>query len=257
MKMCLAPCFAGCTKEEYDAEVGRVLESLATSGAWLLQAVQREREASSEALDFEHAAALHKRIEKVEGVFRSLPELPRKIDNLNLVILQRGAEEKTVVVFPVLRGMLQEPIFLRFADSSEPKSVESILRAGLEMAIDPHETPLAGAADGGNGPSGTERESDSVRRWRFGLREAAPELSEHLCLIARWFYSNPRDGEVFFREGDWPYRRIMRACGRLLTVARSADNPIPQLSAQQRATLARERMKRLKSFPKPRPKSDK
>ena len=35
MKMCLAPCFAGCTKEEYDAEVGRVLETLDTTGASL------------------------------------------------------------------------------------------------------------------------------------------------------------------------------------------------------------------------------
>ena len=42
------------------------------------------------------------------------------------------------------------------------------------------------------------------------------ELSEHLALIARWSYSNPRDGEIFFREKDWPYRKILRACSRLL-----------------------------------------
>jgi hypothetical protein len=43
------------------------------------------------------------------------------------------------------------------------------------------------------------------------------ELSEHLWLVARWFYSNPRTGEIFFREkNDWPYRRILRACSRLL-----------------------------------------
>jgi hypothetical protein len=200
---------------------------------------------------------LHKRFEKVAGVFRSLPELPRKIDELNLVILQRGSEEKTVVAFPILRGMLQEPIFLRFADSSEPKSVESILRAALEMSITLNEGAPAGAVDDGSGPSGTERESDADIGWRFGLREAAPELSEHLCLIARWFYSNPRDGEIFFREGAWPYRRILRACGRLLTVAGSSDNPLLQLSGEQRAALARERMKRLKAFSKRRPKPGK
>jgi hypothetical protein len=38
-----------------------------------------------------------------------------------------------------------------------------------------------------------------------------------LWLVARWFYSNPRTGEIFFREkNDWPYRRILRACSRLL-----------------------------------------
>jgi hypothetical protein len=48
------------------------------------------------------------------------------------------------------------------------------------------------------------------------LRSVPPELPEHLSLIARWFYSKPRDGEIFFRASDWPYRRILRACGRLL-----------------------------------------
>jgi hypothetical protein len=37
-----------------------------------------------------------------------------------------------------------------------------------------------------------------------------------LWLVARWYYSKPRDGEILFREKDWPYRRILRACSRLL-----------------------------------------
>jgi hypothetical protein len=42
------------------------------------------------------------------------------------------------------------------------------------------------------------------------------DLAEHLWLLARWYFSNPREGEIFFREKDWPYRRILRACSRLL-----------------------------------------
>ena len=45
---------------------------------------------------------------------------------------------------------------------------------------------------------------------------AQADLGEHLWLLARWYYSNPREGEIFFREKDWPYRRILRACSRLL-----------------------------------------
>src|SRR5882757_2493778 len=45
MKMCLAPCFAGCTKEDYDAEVSRVAAFLATCGASLTAELEREREA--------------------------------------------------------------------------------------------------------------------------------------------------------------------------------------------------------------------
>jgi hypothetical protein len=47
-------------------------------------------------------------------------------------------------------------------------------------------------------------------------------LGEHLCLVARWYYSNPREGEIFYREKDWPYRRILRACARLLAPKKDA-----------------------------------
>ena len=216
--MCLAPCFAGCTKAEYDVEVERLLETLASTGSALIHEIEREREAASEALDFEHAAALHKRAEKASAVLRTLPEITRKIDDLNVVILQRGAQEKTIIVFPVLGGILQEPIFLRFAElSSEPKSVESILRAGLDKTVVSNETLPIRASEISNAPPQdvSVTQTADERRQRFGLHEAPPELSEQLCLIARWFYSNPRDGEIFFREADWPYRRILRACSRL------------------------------------------
>src|ERR1700726_1135009 len=137
MKMCLAPCFAGCSQPEYDVEVGRVLETLETAGSFLVREIQTQREAASEALDFEKAAALHKRLEKVSGTFRGWGELTRRIDQIDAVILQRAAEEKTIVVFPLRAGILAEPLFLRFAElSSEPKSVEGILRAVLDPQTD-------------------------------------------------------------------------------------------------------------------------
>src|SRR2546429_9458840 len=61
MKMCLAPCFSGCTKEEYDVEVNRLVEFLETSGGSLRTAFEQERERASEQLDFERARTLHKK----------------------------------------------------------------------------------------------------------------------------------------------------------------------------------------------------
>src|SRR5437764_13449763 len=63
MKMCLAPCFAGCTKEVYDVEVNRLVQFLETSGPSLRAAFEEEREKASEQLDFERAAALHRKVE--------------------------------------------------------------------------------------------------------------------------------------------------------------------------------------------------
>jgi len=222
MKMCLAPCFAGCTQEEYDVEVGRVLETLDSSGESYLESLGREREAASEALDFERAAAVHKRVEKVFAALRGLPEIARRIEELNAVILERAAEEKTIIVFPVRGGLLDEPIFLRFGElESQPRSVEAILREKLEP-----QTPRPGSGQVNtdehrlksetSGSSAQVGEASQLHRERYGLRDAAPELAEHLSLIARWFYSKPREGEIFFREKDWPYRRILRACARLL-----------------------------------------
>ncbi|HEX5423706.1 MAG TPA: UvrB/UvrC motif-containing protein [Candidatus Acidoferrales bacterium] len=217
MKMCLAPCFAGCSKEEYDAEVTRVVDALATAGDSLNEQLETEREAASAELDFERAAGLHKRIEKVSLQMRALPEIARPIDRLNAVVLQRTAEDKTIAVFPILRGLLKEPFFLRFAElASDPRSVESILRQALDPNSEPREQGALSASKeaGESQPSAAPLTTPSKQA--LGLRSLPPELPEHLSLIARWFYSKPREGEIFFRGTDWPYRRVLRACGRLL-----------------------------------------
>ena len=234
MKMCLAPCFAGCSKQEYDVEVGRVLETLETAGSFLTREIAGQREAASVALDFERAAALHKRLEKVSAALRGWGELTRRIEEIDAVILQRGAEDKTIVVFPVHAGTLAEPSFLRFGElSSEPKSVEGILRKVLEpqedavrqksgRRTDSAETvqdsqpdPIANLPK----PSAESLGSPASYREQYGLHAAPGELAEHLSLLSRWFYSKPRDGEILFRDRGWPYRRILRACARVLGAA--------------------------------------
>ena len=60
---------------------------------------------------------------------------------------------------------------------------------------------------------------------------APPELPEHLSLVARWFYSKPREGEILFREEDWPYRRILRACA-------ACSRRLPALRQSHRSRLA-------------------
>jgi excinuclease ABC subunit C len=183
MKMCLAPCFAGCTKEEYDVEVQRLVQFLETSGGSMRSAIEEEREKASEQLDFERAAALHKKVEKLDEVLRGKQEIAHRIEDLHAVILQRTAEEQTIGVYAVRVGRLAEPFFLRFAEiASQPRSAEHIFREHVVANM----VPIAG------------------------------DLGEHLWLLARWYYSNPREGEIFFREKDWPYRRILRACSRLL-----------------------------------------
>jgi excinuclease UvrABC nuclease subunit len=199
MKMCLAPCFAGCTEQEYASEASHVAEFLSSRGASLSQELARERETASSGLDFERAAAQHRRLEKVDAVRRGMPELARRLDLLDAVVLERAAGEKTIAVFRVRAGRISEPFLLRFDElASHSRSAEEILRGVLQPAGD-IACDSAGAA----------------------------EIEDHLGLLARWFYGRPREGEIFFpetRPDGWPYRRILRACARLLA-PRDAQAP--------------------------------
>jgi len=183
MKMFLAPCFAGCTQEEYNAEVQRLVVFLETGGSSLRDNLQAERHRASEDLDYEKAAMLHKKLDKLDVALRGQPELPRRLQDLNAVIFQRGLAEQSIAVYEVRGGRIAEPFALSFSvQADEARSGEQFLREQLENS-----TPLLAA-----------------------------DLSEHLWLLARWFYSNPRQGEIFFQAKSWPYRRMMRACARLL-----------------------------------------
>ncbi|HUN60716.1 MAG TPA: hypothetical protein VMU53_01945 [Candidatus Sulfotelmatobacter sp.] len=192
MKMCLAPCFAGCTKEEYDVEVNRLVQFLDTNSLSLHSALQQDREVASEQLDFEKAAAIHKKLEKLDEVLRGKPELARRIQDLDVVVLQRAVDEHTVAFFAMRGGRLAEPFYLRFGDTGKPGSAEETVRDYLESVTN------------GGVPASAN------------MRQSAAELSEHLGLLARWYFSSPRQGEIFFRDKDWPYRRILRACSRVL-----------------------------------------
>lgn len=208
MKMCLAPCFAGCTPEEYAAEVGQVVEFLNTGGASLAANLAEEREIASARLDFERAAALHRRIEKTDAVRKNIPELVRRIETLDAIVLQRGTIKNTVAAFLVRRGRIADPFLLRFDElASQPRSAEDLLRNVLQP-----EQKIDRIADE------KSREVRSPDDFAGGAGGAA-ELEDHLALLARWFYGRPREGEIFYPESksdSWPYRRILRACARLL-----------------------------------------
>src|SRR2546429_3506582 len=129
MKMCLATCLAGCTKEEFGVEVQRLVQFLETSGGSARSNIEEEREKASDQLDFERAATLHKEVEKLDEVLRGRPELTRRIQDLDAVILQRAVEEQTIGVYGVRGGRLADPFFLRFAEiASQPRSAEQIFR---------------------------------------------------------------------------------------------------------------------------------
>jgi len=74
MKMCLAPCFKGCTDEAYHVEVSRVQSYLDSGGSSLKREIEEQRERASAAMEFENAAAIHARMESSHRRARCFPK---------------------------------------------------------------------------------------------------------------------------------------------------------------------------------------
>jgi hypothetical protein len=193
MKMCLAPCFAGCTAGEYQSEVERVVEFLDGQGQPLLRSLAEERSRASEALEFEQAAKIHAKMEKVNGVLRQKSELARNLRDLHALVMQKGAEEKSVLFFRVWRGELRGPVTLSL-DENVPSPVP--LDQQLHKLLD----SLAG-----DSPPAIAL---TVPPW------------EHLSLLARWYYSSFREGELVMlnAEPTIPHTRLIRICRKLLAL---------------------------------------
>ncbi|HEU5402463.1 MAG TPA: hypothetical protein VFU86_13955, partial [Terriglobales bacterium] len=192
MKMCLAPCYKGCTDEEYRAETEQVHSYFDSNARSLLVQIATERDAASERLDFETAAALHTRYEKVAALPAQLPEIVRRIDELRGVMVQPSVEPESVTLFKVEHGCLAPPVTLNVAarqivaNAKVPISMEARISDALATVPDP--------------------EPHSAHEWM-----------EHLALLKRWFYRTSKTGEAFFadQKGELPMRRIVRGVSRV------------------------------------------
>ena len=114
MKMCLAPCFKGCSDADYHAEVSRVQNFFDSGGHSLLREISLQRDQASTDLAFEEAAAHHARIEKLKPVLGQLPEIVRRIDRLAGLIVQPSAVPESVTFFRFDQGCLRQPSISQF-----------------------------------------------------------------------------------------------------------------------------------------------
>ncbi len=188
MKMCLAPCFMGCTDQEYQEELDRVVGFLDAGGRPLLEALQQERDRASEALDFETAQRAHRRLEKVQEILRSLPEIVGNIMQTQALLVLPGAQPRSVTFFRLASGELYGPGTLGLDENApRPEPLDALLDRTVASL------PRDSAAQGS--PS-----------W------------EPLALLARWYYSSYRDGELLMLPpgGALPHRRLIRVCRKLV-----------------------------------------
>jgi excinuclease ABC subunit C len=223
MKMCLAPCYEGCTDVRYAEEAQRVEAFLRTRGESELQALKQARERASEALDFEEAARLHQRVEKVQAVSHLAAPLVHALDALDAVIVQPAAgapEPAAVAVFLVLAGCIVGPEMFSVAGMRHPNEHSG------SSSLFAHPTrvdavPLDAAGAPASRQSLEEQLLETLRRLEEQATAASPteRRAAELSLLARWYYrpADRRVGEIFFRNADrrFPQARILRGISRV------------------------------------------
>jgi hypothetical protein len=221
MKMCLAPCFRGCTDEDYAAEVSRLEHFLSSGGRSLLHAVAAERDRASQALEFEAAAAMHARFEKVQALMRELPEIVHRLDQLRGVIIQPSAQPASVALFKIEGATILDPV--TFAPATSPVAAEaSDAPANLRPAEWKIKTPHSMEA----------RATEALASAALARAKSGQELMEHLSILKRWYYRSSKLGELFLADdkGELPMRRIVRGISRVL----KGEPPQPDLTEMAR-----------------------
>ena len=233
MKMCLAPCFRGCTDERYAEEARRVREYFASRGGSTIAECEREREAASAALDFENAARLHQRVQKLKSVAQQAAPLVHPLAELDAVIVQPAVrqemqsarrtekmsnraittEASEVAIYLVRAGRIAGPGFYSVEGMRHPneRAGSTSLFAHPTM-LEP--TPLEESSASAAAPAGATKLTrgileqrlqnvlDELEREMRAAKIPVDQLAEHVGLLARWYYRPPtrRTGEIFFAK---------------------------------------------------------
>ncbi len=190
MKMCLAPCYQGCSDARYGEEAAAVQQFLATRGESSLVTLRTQRDEASANLEFEAAAALHSQAVRVESVRALAPELVRPLGQLRAVILQASAIPGQVAVFLYENGRLGGPVAfstfgMRIQNEqsgstslfAHPMAIEAIPETTGNRAAEtePTEEAMKGA---GFSPYISSANNEGALAPEGSSSEAAPPLSE-------------------------------------------------------------------------------
>lgn len=226
MKMCLAPCFKGCSDDRYAEESGRVERYLETGGHSLLVEISRARDEASERLEFEAAAAAHAKLEKLKAVRGRAAEIVHRIDRLNGILLQPSHLPGHIALFRIAGGMLHGPI--QFDVSGRVPKKDAAVGADVEAA-QAQNAPVQRVPVQSNPLQSMEaRIKELLREADVARPRSAQEWMEHLALLKRWYYRTSKVGEIFFEDDhdQLPMRRVVRAVGRVF----KGEKPVGDLS---------------------------
>jgi hypothetical protein len=191
MNMCLRPCQAVVSIEEYASEAERVVDFLRSDGRTALHSAQSARDTLSAELEFEAAARQHERVERIEALLRLKEELARDASQLCGVSVQAGPRAGTASLWFLVEGAWQKPLVFA-TDGTETIPLDRRLRE------------LVG---------------------RLDVTAVSPrEREEHLAILSRWYWSSWRDGAWIRAESmeKISWRRLGSAVSKVVHQSQAA-----------------------------------
>ncbi len=191
MNKCARPCQQVVSADEYRGEAMRFAQFLETGGASLREPAEQARDRASAELQFEEAARLHERAERIRQACGLAGDLARSLDRLAGVAVTPSAAVECVDLWFLIGGRWQKQIRLPLSEA-----------AGAGQPMDRRLRDAVAALD----PQGAPR-------------------AEHLAILTRWYGSTWRDGEWI--AIDWPeripYRKLVNAIARVSRQGAAGD----------------------------------
>ena len=194
----------------------------------MLSRLEGERNAASEAMEFERAAAIHQRMQKVQGVAHLASEAVHP-----LAELERhpgaavGRARPCRALFPAPRGVEWALALFHCGHAPANERSGSSSLFAQPFAMEP--VPLEGVAAL---PPKDVLES-RLEEALGALAQSAPKsvssqtLSDHMALFTQWFYRPAvrSTGEMIFAgvNGEVPRKALLRAISRVAARANSAS----------------------------------
>ncbi len=186
MNQCLRPCQCAVSEAEYATEAARVRDFLKSNGRGIVSTLSSARERACDDMQFEQAAQLHKRIEKVKSAASLRDPVIGDVRQFSGLALTKAVEKGHFTLWPMWKGRWQAQVPLAFLNKeSNTKSLDSELRELLS------------------------------RELKF--EESGGDPVEEIAIFARWYYSSWRDGEWFpFADlSNLNYRKLVRELSKM------------------------------------------
>jgi len=137
IRKCLGPCVGGCTAREYDEKVGLVRAFLDGNDDAPMRQLRDEMEEASQAMEFERAAVLRDKLQRLQGLREQFIKFRFAVETLSFVYTVPGHDGEDRV-YLIRRGRVRGEYSVPRSDGERAKLLEMV-----ESVFNPSDRDIA------------------------------------------------------------------------------------------------------------------